>query len=406
MTPKSFVNLAAVAVVSALLAIVAFASSNPWSTGRAGGEKLIPSLADTIRSVTGLEVRQGEETAVLERSPDGRWSLKSRGGYPVDIAKIRALLVGLGQAELVEPKTSKADRYAALELEDPEQKGAKSHLVRLMGADGKAISEVVLGKRRFAGYGTNQTGGTYVRRPGDPQTWLTNVELDAPVAAKDWVKTAVLSLDSGKIDRVSIEIPGEQPLKIERPAPAPAKDAKQDAKADAKTAAKADAKTDARVDVKIGAKSDAKADAKAGAKADVMKLHQMAGPAAAPATPAFVGFPADGKKLKDASAAEALVRAVASIDLEDVRKLAASPAGEGVSVVKVESADGLATTLRLRKEGDAQWLSVAVTGGEGDAKKTAEEIAARTQGWEFKIPSYKADAILKKRADLVQASGS
>jgi hypothetical protein len=75
-------------------------------------------------------------------------------------------------------------------------------------------------------------------------------------------------------------------------------------------------------------------------------------------------------------------------------------------VVKVESADGLATTLRLRKEGDAQWLSVAVTGGEGDAKKTAEEIAARTQGWEFKIPSYKADAILKKRADLVQASGS
>jgi hypothetical protein len=402
MTPKSFVNLAAVAVVSALLAIVAFASSNPWSSGRATGERLMPTLADTIRSVTGLEVRQGDEAAVLERSPDGRWSLKSRGGYPVDIAKVRALLVGLGQAELMEPKTSKADRYAALELEDPAQKGAKSHLVRLMGADGKAISEVVLGKRRFAGYGTNQPGGTYVRRPGDPQTWLANVELDAPVAAKDWVKAAVLSLDSGKINRVSIEIPGEQPLRIERPAPGPAKDAKQDAKADAKTAAKADAK----VEVKAGAKSDAKADAKADAKTDVMKLHQMAEPTPTPAKPAFVGFPTEGKKLKDASAAEALVRAVASIDLEDVRKLAASPAGEGVSVVKVESADGVATTLRLRKEGDAHWLSVAVTGGEGDAKKTAEEIAARTQGWEFKIPSYKADAILKKRADLVEASGS
>ncbi|HEY1246239.1 MAG TPA: DUF4340 domain-containing protein [Hyphomicrobiaceae bacterium] len=402
MTPKSFVNLAAVAVVSALLAIVAFASSNPWSSGRATGERLMPTLADTIRSVTGLEVRQGDEVAVLERSPDGRWSLKSRGGYPVDIAKVRALLVGLGQAELVEPKTSKADRYAALELEDPAQKGAKSHLVRLMGADGKAISEVVLGKRRFAGYGTNQPGGTYVRRPGDPQTWLANVELDAPVAAKDWVKTAVLSLDSGKINRVSIEIPGEQPLRIERPVPAPAKDARQDAKADAKTAAKADAK----VEVKAGAKSDAKADAKADAKTDVMKLHQMAEPAPTPAKPAFVGFPTEGKKLKDASAAEALVRAVASIDLEDVRKLAASPAGDGVSVVKVESADGVATTLRLRKEGDAHWLSVALTGGEGDAKKTADEIAARTQGWEFKIPSYKADAILKKRADLLEASGS
>jgi hypothetical protein len=75
-------------------------------------------------------------------------------------------------------------------------------------------------------------------------------------------------------------------------------------------------------------------------------------------------------------------------------------------VAKVEGADGLATTLRLRKDGNATWLSVAVAGGEGDAKKTAEEITARTQGWEFKIPTSKAEAILKKRADLVEASGS
>ena len=75
-------------------------------------------------------------------------------------------------------------------------------------------------------------------------------------------------------------------------------------------------------------------------------------------------------------------------------------------MVKVESADGLTTTLRLRKEGDARWLTVTVAGGEGDAKKTAEGIAARTQGWEFKIPAYKADAILKKRTDLIETPGS
>ncbi|MBO0763640.1 MAG: DUF4340 domain-containing protein [Hyphomicrobiaceae bacterium] len=390
MTPKSFVVLAAAAVFSAVLAIVVFASGNPWGGAAAGGEKLIPSLADTIRNVTGLEVRRGDETALLERSPDGRWSLKSRGGYPVDVAKVRTLLVGLGQAELVEPKTSKADRYAALELEDPAQKGAKSRLVRLLGADGTAISQVVLGKRRAAAYGSNQTGGTYVRRPGNPQTWLTNVELDAPMATKDWVKPVVLSLDSAKINAVSIEIAGEQPLKIERSTPeakgpTPLKDAKADAK-DANAPEKADANTDANV--------------------DLLKLHQKAEPAPTPGKLAFVGFPADGKKLKDASAAEALARAIGSIDLEDVRKLDATPAGEGVSVVKVESADGLTTTLRLRKESDATWLSVTATGGEGDAKKAAEEIAARTQGWEFKIPAYKADTILKKRTDLVETSGS
>src|SRR5262245_27677877 len=155
MTPKSFVTLAAAAVLSALLAIVAFAANNPWSTGGARGEKLLPGLDDTIPRVTALEVRQGEEAAVLERSPSRTWSLKSRGGYPVDATKVRALMVALSQAELVEAKTSKADKYPALELEDPEQKGAKSRLVRLLGADGKALSEVVLGKKRSPGYGTN-----------------------------------------------------------------------------------------------------------------------------------------------------------------------------------------------------------------------------------------------------------
>jgi hypothetical protein len=185
------------------------------------------------------------------------------------------------------------------------------------------------------------------------------------------VKTAVLSLDAAKIARVSVEIPGEQPLKIERLAPVAAPAAK-----------------------------DAK-DAKSPEKAD-----QKVTPPTEPAKLAFVGFPSDGKKLKDASAAESLARAVASIDLEDVRKLASPPAVDGVSLVKVESTEGLTMTLRLRKEGDAHWLAVTGTGGEGDAKKAAEEIAGRTQGWEYKIPSYKADAILKKRADLIEASGS
>jgi hypothetical protein len=373
MTPRSFVNLAGIAVASAALALVTFATGNQWGSGKTPGEKLVPTLADTIRQVTGLEIRQGEETVTLERAQNGTWSLKSRGGYPVDVTKVRTLLVGLGQAELIEPKTSKPDRYAALELEDPEQKGAKSRLVRLMGADGKAISEVVLGKRRPAGYGTGQSGGTYVRKPGDPQTWLSNVELDAPLATKDWVKTSVLALDTAKINRVNIEIPGEPPLKVERPqAPAP-----KDAKADAP---KAEAK-------------DAKAPEWTHPPFEISKL-------------AFVGFPADGKKLKDASAAETLARAVASIDLEDARKPGAPQAGESANVVKVESADGLATTLRLRKEGDAHWLTVTVAGSEGDAKKTAEEIAARTEGWEYKIPAWKADAILKKRADLIETPGS
>ena len=231
MTPKNFVYLAAAAAVSVLLAVVSFASNNQWSTGETAGEKLLPGLANSIREVAELEVRQGDNAVVLERK-GGSWALKSRDGYPVDIAKVRTLLVALGQAELIEGKTRKAERYAALKLEDPADKTAKSRLVKLTGTKGNTIAEVVIGKQRQEGYGTGKAGGTYVRKVGDPQTWLTNAELSAPVTVKDWVKTSVLSLNAENIGRIGVEIPGEQALKIERPAPKDkdakaAKDAKE-----------------------------------------------------------------------------------------------------------------------------------------------------------------------------------
>jgi hypothetical protein len=371
MTPKNFVYLAAAAAVSVLLAIVSFASNNQWSTGNAVGEKLLPGLSDSIRDVAEIEVRQGDNAVVLERK-GGSWAVKSREGYPVDVPKVRTLLVALGEAELIESKTRKADRYAALELEDPAGKTAKSRLVKLTGAKGNTIAEVVTGKQRHEGYGTGKAGGTYVRKAGDPQTWLANVELGASVAVKDWVRTSVLSLETDKISRIGIEIPGEQALKIERPAPPAAKD--KDAKAK---------------------KDDAK---------ETKETKETKAPP--PAKLAFVGFPPEGKKLKDAGAAETLARAVSSIDLEDMRKLAEPPSGDGASIVKIEVADGPTATLRLRKDGDAHWLSVAVTGEGEAAKKAADAIAVRTKDWEFKIPAFKVEAILKKRADLLEAPAS
>ena len=49
-------------------------------------------------------------------------------------------------------------------------------------------------------------------------------------------------------------------------------------------------------------------------------------------------------------------------------------------------------------------LSVDAAGTSDDAKKTAEEIAGKTKGWQFNVPASKAQAILKRRTDLIEAS--
>jgi hypothetical protein len=355
MTPRNFVYLAIAAALSVLFAVVSFASNNQWSTGKSAGADLFPTLVSDASQISTIEVRQGDNSVVLERT-GGSWGLKSRGGYPADPSKVRALLVGLAEADLVESKTRRPDRYAALELEDPADKSAKSRIVRLLGAKGNVMGEVVIGKKRLDLLGTGKSG-TYVRKPSDPQTWLANAELDASATARDWLKTSVFTTDAARISRITIEITGEQPLRIERQAPPP-KDAKD--------------------------------------------TKQSVPPDAAAAKLQFASFPPADKKLKDAGAAEGIARALASIDMDDVRKLDAPPSGAGVSIVKIESADGPTSMLRLRKDGDAHWLSLATT-GDGEAKQAADEINQRTQGWEFKIPAAKVDSILKKRADLLEA---
>jgi hypothetical protein len=211
--------------------------------------------------------------------------------------------------------------------------------VRLLDEKGASIAEAIVGKRRYDAFGSMK-GGTYVRKPGDVQTWLANADIDASPRVRDWVEPGVFDLGTRKITQMTIELPGEQPLKIE-----------QDS-----------------------------------AGAGKYKL---------------VSIP-DGKKLKQGTDVDAIPRAAGFIEMDDVRKLAQTPVGD-VNTVNIAAEGGLSIVMRLRKQGDDYWLSMTAT-GEGDAKKAAETITSKVQGWEFKIPLSKAQAILKRPADLFEAS--
>ena len=171
------------------------------------------------------------------------------------------------------------------------------------------------------------------------------------------MRTPCYTADSAKISRVTIEIPGEEPLRIEREA-APAKDE-----------------------------------------------GRQGGPRACSRQAPVRRFSARRQEAEGCSAAESIARALASIDMEDVRKLDAPPAGAGVSTVKIE-VGGWPGDDAAPAQGWRCPLAVVTASGEGEAKKAAEEITQRTQGWEYKLPATKADSILKKRADLLDPAGS
>ena len=341
MKPRSFAALAVVTAIALAVALATYFANNRWSQPKVTGAGLFPGLAAQASRIARIELKQADKSLTLVRDKEA-WSLADRGGYPAKAEAVRGLLVKLSGAELVEPKTRNKDRYALLEVEDPNGKDTKSRQVRLLDDKGGVIAQTIVGKKRFDALGGSKSA-TYVRKPGDAQSWLSSADLDISLSPRDWVQANVLDVPQPKIAKVTLEMPGDEPLVIERDG------------------------------------------------ADKAKY-------------VLAGMPAD-KKLKEGAGLDGIVRAAGNIELDDVRKpTGTAPPPADLSVAKIEADGGLHVTLKLRKEGEDTWVSIEATGTEDEAKKTAEDITKRTQGWEYKVPPYKAQSILKRRADLFAAS--
>lgn len=339
--PQQFALLAVVSLLSAILAFGVNAYYDRFSLPSATGEPLAPGLAAKLNSnsLTTIEIQQGDKSITLERK-GVQWTLKERNGYPVNAEKARTLAVQIAQAALVEPRTKSKKRHHLLELEDPSQPGAKSRHVRLLDDKGAVLADVVIGKSKWGAFGSDRPG-VYVRRINEAQTWLATGDPRPVTELREWVSTTVFEVDTTKLRRLTIEHPGEPVVKLER----------------------------------------------GEGKDSTYKVAEI---------------PA-GKKMKSGVNLDAIPAAFSALELEDVRPLAQTPAGPAVSVIRIEGKDVPSTTFRLRTEGDAVWVSMEAQGDSDATKKAAEAVNARAKSWEFKLPRWKVDAIMKRNADLFEA---
>jgi hypothetical protein len=340
MTPRHFAALATVAALSLIAAILVYSSRAPWS-GSAGGDALLaPSLASDVQSVDRIHITQGGKTLTIAKSSD-KWLVKSQDGYPASADKIRALLLALTDAKLLEPKTKVASRYAVLNVDDPAGKLSTARLIKIEDASSNTLAEIIAGKEKPHSPGAPQaagqaSGGTYVRKPSEQQSWLASTSIVGGAALKDWTAPRVFETETEKITELTVEIQGEAPYTIKRTAEG---------------------------------------------------NHELA------AVPA-------GKKIKYVNMVDNIIEAASFVDFERVRK-PASTTGSDAGTVKFDTDNGLKIALKVRRDKDGAWVTVDVS-GEGEAKKTADDIKTRTAGWEFEILPSKADTMLKKQGDLLE----
>jgi hypothetical protein len=208
MKSRTLVILIALVIAAALLTVVVEREPAP-SGDDLRGQRLLPDLADSLNDVTALEIEAGGEDGLTTlRRGEAGWTVSERANYPADAGQIRRLLIRLGQARIVEPKTRNPDLYFRLGVGEAGTDGGGVELT-LEGLP-EPVSVIVGNVETRAGT------GTYVRLAGDEQSHLVDVTLDPARTPVGWLDKALFDIEPEQVAAIDIRQDDGSELRIAR----------------------------------------------------------------------------------------------------------------------------------------------------------------------------------------------
>ncbi|MCY4133140.1 MAG: DUF4340 domain-containing protein [Nitrospira sp.] len=212
-------TLSMLAIIAAVLIIVAVFMAEQQEPGApAMGQPVFPELKTVINDVTELSVDTQSGTITLHRRED-IWRVKEKYDYPADLATVRETLIGLAELTTLEPKTRKPELYEKLGLQDVEAEGSLSTGVTLKDAGGKTLAEVILGNNRPA-KGKSGHKEIFIRKPGDPQTWLAEGGLTVEKNPGQWLNKELVQIETKRVRRLTVTHPDRTRLVVKKAKPA------------------------------------------------------------------------------------------------------------------------------------------------------------------------------------------
>lgn len=201
---------AAAAVGGAILLTPDRASPPPASAS----DLAFPGLAPRLANAATIEVQRHDGTLLVRRAGEA-WLLPAKADYPVRAERVRELLVGLTELRLTEPRTANPEMLDRLGLDDPSRPAATSSLLRVLDAQGAAIAELVVGRRRVRVQG-NVPESVYVRRPDETQAWLAEGRLPLDADPNLWIDRDLANILRDRVRGATVNRQGEAPLNLRR----------------------------------------------------------------------------------------------------------------------------------------------------------------------------------------------
>ena len=351
MTRRNFLTLAGAAGVL-LVAGLWLNAHRAQQQGDMGGGAVFADLKPALGDIDEIRFSKGDGSrTTLKRGADG-WSVVERN-YPADAVRVRELALNLAAMKVIEPKTSDPANYAKLGVEPADSPTGTSTLVELVA--GKKTWSLLVGK---------SAGGraVYVRKPDDKTSALAEPSVSVDPDQKRWVDRQITDLAGADVHDIAVT-----------PATGPAYLLTRARRGDADLVLSP---------IPKGRKP-----------ATSMSLDGQGEVLAA--------FNFDDVHPVDASAPAATDRAVWRTFDGQVLEFAGHRSGDK-AFVTVSAHRDPALAARFSEPAPAAKPADAKPAEVKPAAKTAERLAARANGVQYEIPSYKYDALFKPVEELLE----
>lgn len=375
MTSRKLLILGIVAVVAVGAGI--WLAQRQTSTPASETAVLYPELKKELDAITAVRIVKAGGTPAVELKRQIGWTVSERANYPADEAKLRKLITSLADAKLVEEKTSNPESYATLGVEDISNAAAGGIQIEIDGP--KQPLKLIIGKQGSRGQ------SQYVRRTGEPQSWLVNKDIDTSASADQWLRKSIVDVSADRVQSAEVTVAGAKPY-------AAVKKSRADADFTVEGLPKGK---------KLSSPSaaDSFATALAGLTlSDVQSASAMSSEPAARATiKTFDGLVAEASGWKQDE--KRYIALKTSYDSAQAERFKVATATDEKADKKAGSAaNSEGAPPAAEKAPAAEPTKPAAPNVEEEASKTNAQLT----GWVYEIPTYKYDAIFKPLDELIK----
>jgi len=177
-------------------------------------QTLFPGLLEKVNNVSSLVLKKQGQTLTLSQNAS-TWGIEQADNYPADFGKIRETVIAVADLQILAEKTSNAELYKKLGVEDPLSENATSLQLSLLDTDGNSLAKLIVGNSRHS-KSSNDKDGLYVRLPDSETTLLVEGRLDVGVDVKEWFKRELFNIGANRVKSIHIAHADNSHVKLAR----------------------------------------------------------------------------------------------------------------------------------------------------------------------------------------------